>query len=142
MEGPTALKIIQSLAAGIDPQTGEAFAPGSAYQQPETIRALFLAARALEAQPAAKSNGAHENAGKPWSDDEDQALASEFDAGTGIADLADAHKRSRVAIEARLAKLGKITLPANSPVLKRVRIAAPAPRTARDAAMQMARYCA
>ena len=131
METATASKILQALANGVDPHTGNAFPAGSPYQHPDTVRALFCALRVLEAPaapavPAAPAaprsraaQGAPENAGKPWSDAEDQALASGFDAGTQINDLAVAHKRSRVAIEARLAKLGKITLPPNSPVLKR-----------------------
>ena len=131
MENQAALKIIQSLANGNDPQTGNAFPAGSPYQHPDTVRALFCAARSLEGAqheavtPGASAPkprptpGAPENAGKPWSEAEDTALAAEFDAGTQMIDLAAAHKRSRVAIEARLAKLGKITLPANSPVLRR-----------------------
>ena len=74
--------------------------------------------RSLEAPPAAKprtaaSENAPQNSGKPWSDDEDKALAAAFDAGRKIPELATQHQRSRFAIEARLAKLGKIDPPAN-----------------------------
>jgi len=51
--------------------------------------------------------------GKPWSDEEDHALAAAFDAGKKIPELATSHQRSRFAIEARLGKLGKIEPPAN-----------------------------
>ena len=118
MEKADALKILQQLADGIDPQTSQPFRADSPYQHPDTVRALFVAVRALEAPPAAKpraaaSENAPQNSGKPWSDDEDKALAAAFDAGRKIPELATQHQRSRFAIEARLAKLGKIEPPAN-----------------------------
>ena len=123
MEKADALKIIQQLADGIDPHTGKAFGADSPYQHPDTVRALFVAVRALDAPPAAQTapkqrtaaaaETAPSNSGKPWSDDEDKALAAAFDAGKKILELATAHQRSRFAIEVRLAKLGKIEQPAN-----------------------------
>jgi hypothetical protein len=124
MEKAAALKILQQLADGIDPKTGKAFGADSPYQHPDTVRALFVALRALDAPPAstqtaskqraaATNETAPSNSGKPWSDDEDKALASAFDAGKKVLELATAHQRSRFAIEVRLAKLGKIEPPAN-----------------------------
>lgn len=118
MEKEAALKILQQLANGVDPHTGEVFRADSPYQHPDTVRALFVALRELATQPAPKPRtGGNENAplnaGKPWSVDEDKALASAFDAGKQIPELAAQHQRSRFAIETRLAKLGKIAPPAN-----------------------------
>jgi hypothetical protein len=118
MEKAAALKIIQQLADGVDPQTGQAFRADSPYQHADTVRALFVALHALEGQSAPKpraaaGENAPSNSGKPWSDDEDKALAAAFDAGGKIPELATQHQRSRFAIEARLAKLGKIEPPAN-----------------------------
>jgi len=122
MEKAAALKILQQLADGTDPHTGKAFGADSPYQHPDTVRALFVALRALDApaaapaagkQRAAAAESAPSNSGKPWSDDEDKALAAAFDAGKKILELATAHQRSRFAIEVRLAKLGKIEQPAN-----------------------------
>ena len=118
MEKEAALKIIQQLANGVDPHTGEVFRADSPYQHPDTVRALFIALRTLEGQPALKqratgNEAAPQNAGKPWLPDEDKALASAFDAGRQIPELATQHQRSRFAIETRLAKLGKIAPPAN-----------------------------
>ena len=134
MEKTAALKILQQLADGTDPHTGKAFSAGSPYQHPDTVRALFVALRALDAlvaldapldapatsappagkqRAAATAGNAPSNSGKPWSDDEDQVLAAAFDAGKKILELATVHCRSRFAIEARLAKLGKIEPPAN-----------------------------
>ena len=123
MEKAAALKILQQLADGTDPHTGKSFGADSPYQHPDTVRALFVALRALDApapapttgkqRAAAPAESAPSNSGKPWSDDEDKALAAAFDAGKKILELATAHQRSRFAIEVRLAKLGKIEQPAN-----------------------------
>jgi len=118
MEKAAALNIIQQLANGIDPHSGEVFRADSPYQHPDTVRALFTAVQALNAQSAprpraAGAENAPQNAGKPWSSAEDEALAGAFDAGKQIPELAAQHQRSRFAIEARLAKLGKIEPPAN-----------------------------
>ena len=122
MEKAAALKILQQLADGTDPHTGKTFGADSPYQHPDTVRALFVALRALDApaaapagkqRTAAPAENAPSNSGKPWSDDEDKALAAAFDAGKKILELATAHQRSRFAIEVRLAKLGKIEQPAN-----------------------------
>ena len=55
MERSNALKIINALANGVHPATGEVFAADSPYQHPDTVRALFEAVRALEA-PETRTN--------------------------------------------------------------------------------------
>jgi hypothetical protein len=116
MERDKALKILKALADGIDPNTGEQFPAGSTYQYPDTVRALCYAVQTLEgpAQPrerSAQQKNQPENAGRPWSEEEDTRLGKEFDAGKTVLELADEFKRSRIAIEARLVKLEKIPAP-------------------------------
>lgn len=119
MEMQRTLAILKSLADGIDPGTGEPFMPGSAYQHPDTVRALFTAIRTLEggnpietpAKPAQAVRSAPENAGRPWSQEEDTRLGGGYDAGKSIDELAAIHKRSKWAVESRLARLGKIPEP-------------------------------
>lgn len=123
MEMEKTIAVLRTLADGIDPGTGEAFPAGSAYQHPDTVRALFSAIRALEGQPAspqrtparpaaaAPARPGQENAGRPWSQEEDARLGAGYDAGRSIEDLAAIHKRSRWAVESRLARLGKIPEP-------------------------------
>ena len=110
MEPSEALRIIQSLADGIDPNTGEVFPDDSPYQHPQVLRALFVALGALgrleESQRRAKR--LPDNAGKPWNDGEDKALCDDFDAGLTTAQLAQKHQRTEGAIRSRLEKLGKI----------------------------------
>jgi hypothetical protein len=121
MERDRTLQILKTLADGIDPATGEQFPGNSSYQHPETVRALYSAIRILEsgASPAPAAVEPRKpgpaNAGRPWSQEEDLRLGKAFDSGKTIDELADAHQRSRVAIEARLAKLGRIEAPPNLP---------------------------
>ncbi|MFP4896863.1 hypothetical protein [Paraburkholderia sp. EG304] len=72
MSPQQALQILQQLADGIDPTTGEVLSGESPFNQPEVIRALFLASEALKAQgpeettkPAPKAKP--ENAGRSGS---------------------------------------------------------------------------
>ena len=111
MERNNALRILNALANGVHPATGEVFAADSPYQHPDTVRALFEAIRALQAPESGNARG---NGDMPsstfvrWTPEEEERLAAGFDAGRSPAELAKLHNRSRAAIEARLLKLGKI----------------------------------
>lgn len=48
MDAAQALAVVRSLANGVDPESGEVFPPESAHQRPQVVRALYLAASALE----------------------------------------------------------------------------------------------
>lgn len=115
MEKVETLTILNALANGIHPATGQQFPADSPYQHPDTVRALFAAVRALEqphtdTPPPAKprSASAPANIGSRWTPEEEQRLAAAFDAGKRVSELATLHARSIAAIEARLLKLGKI----------------------------------
>ena len=119
MEKEQALKILNALANGVHPATGEVFAADSAYQHPDTVRALFEAVRAMEgsapARPAATERRGGDlpaNTFVRWTPEEEERLAAGFDAGRTSAELAKLHDRSRAAIEARLLKMGKIDVSA------------------------------
>jgi predicted house-cleaning noncanonical NTP pyrophosphatase (MazG superfamily) len=51
------------------------------------------------------------NAGKPWTETEEEKLLDEFDSKIPIAEIAKEHGRSEGGIEARLVKLGRISKP-------------------------------
>ena len=114
MEREQTLRILNALANGVHPATGEQFAADSPYQHPDTVRALCAAVRALDgsAAPAAVTERRpappQSGAGSRWSEEEEQRLVSAFDAGRTIDALAQAHNRTRAAIEARLVRLGKL----------------------------------
>lgn len=105
-----ARKIIESLANGIDPETGEVLPAQNALNTPEVIRALFVAGKALEKaeKRADRQNSLASNAGHSWSDEEDKELLSSFDAGTPVKAIAAKHGRTQGAIAARLVRLGII----------------------------------
>ena len=115
MNDERALATLQALASGADPVTGTAFPSGSPYQHPDTVRALYHAIRALETATSRPKRTARDlpgNSGKPWSPEEDAQLVSAFNAGQPMETLAATHGRTRFAVEARLAKLGKVPMPA------------------------------
>ena len=61
MDISDSLKIIRKLADGISPYTGKEFSATSAYQHPQTVRALYVAIHALERSQTQKfaKSGVH-----------------------------------------------------------------------------------
>ena len=116
MELQIARQIIDTLAQGIHPVTGEVMPDDSPYNAPPVIRALHTVARALEgAAPAPQDERRPQrpaNAGKPWSAQEDAALETAFDAGIALKQVAQELGRTPFAVEQRLIRLGKIDAPA------------------------------
>ena len=107
-----ALKVIQALADGVNPITGEVLPDNSPYQSAEIVRALHASIKAIEhkIKSDARRNSLPRNAGKPWSGEEDYQVAKAFDEGVSVTEIAHSHMRTRGAIQSRLVKLGKIEL--------------------------------
>ena len=99
MEIQKAKEILQLLADGVDPTTGELLPDESPYNKPEVIRALFAV---LSPSPHTKQPA---NAGKPWDDAEDDKLRQEFAAGLRVSAIAKEHGRSRGAVTSRIKHL-------------------------------------
>lgn len=112
-----AKQVIEVLAGGIDPATGEVLADDSPLSNPHVIRALFIAAKALDlmSSKAARAADTPSNAGKAWTDDEDRRLVASFDADTPVAALARVHDRTTGAITSRLIKLGRLQVSNKTP---------------------------
>ncbi len=112
---------LRAWADGVDPLTGESLPSEHPAQRADTIRTLYAAVALLETDgartaPIARAEIAGRaqqprNAGRPWSQDDDLALVTAFDAGAAVASLAAAMERTRGAIKARLVRLGKIEAP-------------------------------
>ena len=108
MEAANALVIVRALADGVDPQTGEVLPDDGPFQHPQTVRALYAAAQALEFLEVRQQRESLQpaKAGKPWDEAEDVRLRQGFAADPGIAMLARAHERTDGAVRSRLEKLG------------------------------------
>jgi len=106
----SAIKIVSALANGVDPHTGEVMEIEGPFQNPNTVRALFLAIRGLELLESKekRNNRLPSSAGKAWTTSEDEDLVKEFDIGRTIKELSEKHGRTQGAIQSRLSKLGKI----------------------------------
>lgn len=118
MDRETVLRHLRAWADGVDASTGNTLPGDHPGQRPETLRVIFAAVALLEAvtdTPTSSQSrmaaGGPRNAGRPWSNEDDDALASGFDAGETIGTLASKLERTRGAISARLVKLGKIEPP-------------------------------
>ena len=115
----TAVQVLSRLRDGEDPRTGKALPANDPAQSPDVVRALYTVLAAL---PHVGDDDAGERvetptsprprptrAGKPWTDDEDERLASAFDGGDGVGRLAKTFERSTAAVRLRLVKLGRLT---------------------------------
>lgn len=110
-----AAQLVEQLALGIDPRTGEPLAEGDACTAPEVIRALFIACNALQGKseparrpPVVRNGVTLVNAGKKWSGEEVDALLQAFQAGTPLGRIAVQLGRTDGSIVARLVQAGAL----------------------------------
>ena len=112
MDAFYAKQILQSLADGVNPATGEVLSREDSCNEPEVIRALHWVLQELEkAEKPAKATprSGRENAGTPWTEEDEKMLCIMFDRGDAKKDMCNYFKRSERGIAARLVKLGIIT---------------------------------
>jgi len=121
MELYKAVQMIESVANGINPESGEAFPTHSPYNSPGVIRALFTCAQAIkhsgpktkksaeEKQAENKSRGLPKNAGLPWTKAVKAELANLYKAGENPDNLARKFERTKYAIVLELKKQGLIS---------------------------------
>lgn len=110
MDLKEAVAIVQDLADGLDPFTGESLPVDGPYQSPRVVRALETRLQNLRhpAPPPDGEDGRPVSAGLPWTTAEDGRLADEFGSGLGVAEMAGRHGRTRGAITSRLVRLGLV----------------------------------
>jgi len=104
---PRVLRILESLAQGIDPYTSEVLSETSPFNNVETVRALYRAIDVIKWQMEQKPDPADlpKNAGKPWPKDKLEELHEGFRQGKSIDELAEQYQRTRGSIEAQLLRL-------------------------------------
>lgn len=110
MEIIRARQIVRLLAEGLDPFTGEVLSNESVYNKPDVIRALYTVWEATasntEFVKPVQTLDPKRNAGKPWTELEDDKLRDEYAEKIKISDIAKEHGRTYGAIESRLEHLG------------------------------------
>ncbi len=120
MDIESSVKVLETLANGIDPITWEVFPPDSPYNNPDVIRALFNCVQHIKSPPkkAKKSfkekqednlkKGLPKNAGMPWTDELKAELASDFQSGLSPSELKIKYERTKGSIVSELKKQGLI----------------------------------
>lgn len=119
MDDIRAKKVLEALANGVHPVTGEVFPANSPYNHPEVIRALFYAAGNMHTAKPKKSpedkrreniqNGRPANSGLPWDDESRKYVASAYRSGCMIDTIASKLLRSNGSIIAELQRQDLIT---------------------------------
>jgi hypothetical protein len=108
MDESVATEILEALANGVDPFTGEIIEQDSPFNNPIAIRALFFALNKLKQGEPIKAitKETPVNAGNSWSNEEIEALVKEFKNGISAKQIAGMHGRTVGAINSRLMQLG------------------------------------
>lgn len=120
MKQENVISILEALANGIDPVTGEVLPAASPYNQPDVIHALFHAIALLPKAKASKKTtedkkhenlekGLPENHGLPWAESDIQKAVSDYQKEEKIDDIAHKLSRKPSAIIGLLKKHGVIT---------------------------------
>ena len=103
-----ATEILKGLSEGVDPFTGEVLSDDCICNHAEVVRAFYCILNELDKLSKKTQKPRHENAGKPWSEEDDDTLAKMYDSGCSKKEIQDHFKRSEGAIAARLVYIGRI----------------------------------
>ena len=103
MDIQRAKELLEVLADGIDPLTGEVLPDDHVCNKGEIVRALHCAVEALSHR---RKKPLPENAGKPWTEELDNELSRLFDEGMKRQALCAHFGRTAGTIQSRLEKLG------------------------------------
>ena len=108
MEPHEVRSTLEALVQGLDPLTGAGLPEDTVLRRGEVVAALLAAISALEAEAMRARRRAQlpQNVGRPWAPEEEDLLARAFRAGEALSDIAQRHRRTLAAIEARLESLG------------------------------------
>lgn len=102
MDISQAREIIEALANGINPITGEVFEKSHCFNEPDIIRALYVAKDQLIKAEKKSTRKPPENAGKPWTAADDEKLKSMCVEGKNLKEISAYFKRTRGAIQSRI----------------------------------------
>ena len=105
MDITRAREIIGALAEGIDPTTGEVLPNDHVCNKGEVVRALYVALDTMTAKP---KRNQPENAGKPWTPEDEHLLREMYVSGTPKKEICQTLKRTVTSVAARLVHMGLI----------------------------------
>lgn len=103
MDMQNAKEILAVLADGLHPVTGEVLPPEDSCNHPEVIRALHTVLATLK-DGIASHRSLPENAGKPWTQEDDQMLCAMYDQGKSTKEISEIFRRTTGSIASRLVK--------------------------------------
>ena len=103
-----AKELLTILADGINPITGELLSKEDSCNQVEIVRALHTVLHHLTISERETQKSQPENAGKPWTAEQDSTLSQMFDAGYSNEAICIYFKRTTGSIASRLVKIRKI----------------------------------
>ena len=95
MDIQRAKEILSILADGINPITGEVLPDCDSCNQADVVRAFHSILIELEKRAKKKSSSRPENAGKPWTLNEDEQLVCAYKSGISTVELAKCIKEQR-----------------------------------------------
>ena len=110
MDLQKATEIIEVLADGANPITGEVFPPDSPYNNPEIIRALFAIIQELNTLAKKRKAQANKpkNTGLPWTKELKEEVAELYAQGQSFKELAEHFQRTPGGIKSELTHQGII----------------------------------
>ena len=91
MDFNRAKEIISALAEGIDPTTGELLPEDSVCNKGDIVRAFYTILNSLDTNKPKKN--LPENAGKPWTKEDEDLLVKLYHAGTPQKDICKTFKK-------------------------------------------------
>ncbi len=108
MHSPEATTILKTLIEGREPGSLEPLPADSVAHRADVLRALLAAVAALERVEirTKRRSALPDHTGRTWSAEEDSRLAAAFKAGETPNAIAERHRRTLRAIEARLQRMG------------------------------------
>ena len=98
-----AKEIISALAEGIDPTTGEVLESDHVCNKAEVVRAFYTVLAQIDTKPQKTYPN---NAGKPWTKEEETLLLSLHGQGLTTKEIGKQMNRSSGSISSRLRKMG------------------------------------
>ena len=107
MDITRAKEIIELLADGVNPLTGEVLSDDDCCNQVEVVRALHTVLCHLSTKNLQKE--LPKNAGKPWTKEDDKKLQELYSSGMTKQDICIEFNRSFGSITSRLKKLGLVS---------------------------------